>query len=135
MDAQNEIKRTLKRDASIEAVQQLLADKEYETRASFADSVCRHFGFLDARHRPQRAGCVKALRQLEQAGHIVLPAAVHCGGTVKSPRRLDQAVPAAIDVPAQAGDVRALTLVIVDRLELMRVWNELMLREHPQGAG
>src|SRR5439155_2797286 len=57
------------------------------------------------------------------------------GGTVKSPRRLDQAVPAAIDVPAQAGDVRALTLVIVDRLELMRVWNELMLREHPQGAG
>ena len=48
MDAQNEIKRTLKQDASIEAVQQLLADKEHETRASFADSVCRHFGFLDA---------------------------------------------------------------------------------------
>ena len=135
MDAQNEIKRTLKQDASIEAVRQLLANREYETRASFADSVCRHFGFLDARHRPQRAGCVKALRQLEQAGHIVLPAAVHRGGSVKSPRRLDQAVPAAIDVPAQAGDVRALTLVIVDRLELMRVWNELMLREHPQGAG
>jgi hypothetical protein len=135
MDAQNEIKRTLKQDASIEAVQQLLADKEYETRASFADSVCRHFGFLDTRHRPQRAGCVKALRQLEQAGHIVLPAALHRGGTVKSPRRLDQPVPAAIDVPAQARDVRALTLVIVDRLELMRVWNELMLREHPQGAG
>ena len=135
MDAQNEIKRTLKQDASIEAVQQLLASKEYETRASFADVVCRHFGFLDARHRPQRAGCVKALRELEQAGHVVLPAALHRGGTVKSPRRLDQAVPAAIDVPAQASDVRALTLVIVDGLELMRVWNELMLREHPQGAG
>lgn len=135
MDAQSEIKRTLKQDTSIEAVQQLLADKEYETRASFADTVCRHFGFLDARQRPQRAGCVKALKQLEQAGHIVLPRALHRGGTVKRPRRLDQAVPAAIDVPAQAGDVRALTLVIVDRLELMRVWNELMLREHPQGAG
>ena len=135
MDAQNEIKRTLKQDDAIEAIQQLLVVKEYATRSAFADSVCLHFGFLDARHRPQRAGCVKALRQLEQAGHIVLPAAVHRGGTVKSPRRLDQAVPAAIDVPAQAGDVRALTLVIVDRLELMRVWNELMLREHPQGAG
>ena len=135
MDAQNEIRRTLRQGASIEAVRQLLADKKYETRASFADSVCRHFGFLDTLQRPQRAGCVKALRQLEQAGHIVLPAALHRGGTVKSPRRLDQAVPAAIDVPAQAGDVRALTLVIVDRLELMRVWNELMLREHPQGAG
>jgi hypothetical protein len=135
MDAQNEINRTLKQDASIEAVRRLLADGEYETRATFADSVCRHFGFLDARQRPQRAGCVKALRQLEQAGHIVLPTALHRGGSVKSARRLDQAVPAAIDVPAQAGDVRALTLVIVDRLELMRVWNELMLREHPQGAG
>ena len=135
MDAQNEIRRTLRQGASIEAVRQLLADKKYETRSSFADSVCRHFGFLDTLQRPQRAGCVKALRQLEQAGHIVLPAALHRGGTVKSPRRLDQAVPAAIDVPAQAGDVRALTLVIVDRLELMRVWNELMLREHPQGAG
>jgi len=97
--------------------------------------VCRHFGFVDARHRPQRAGCVKALGELEQAGHIVLAAALHRGGTVKSPRRLDQAVPTAIDVPAQARDVRAFTLVIVDRLDLMRVRNELMLREHPQGAG
>ena len=88
-----------------------------------------------ARHRQQKAGCVKVLRQLEQAGHILLPAALDRGGTVKSPRRLDQAVPAAVNVPAQAGDVRALTLVIVDRLDLMRVWNELMLREHPRGAG
>ena len=85
MDAQNEIKRTLKQDASIEAVQRLLADKEYETWATFADSVCRYFGFLDARHRPQRAGCVNALRQLEQAEHIVLPAALHRGGTAKAP--------------------------------------------------
>ena len=135
MDAQNEIKRTLKQDASIEAVQPLLAGMEYETRASFANSVCRHFGFLDARHRPQRAGCVKALRQLEQAGHMVLPATLHRGGSVKSPRRLDQPVPAALDVPAQARDVRALRLVIVDGLEFMRVWNELMLCEYPQGAG
>jgi hypothetical protein len=135
MHAQNDIKRTLKQDASIEVVQGLLANNEYKTRASFADSVCQHFGFLDARQRIQRAGCVKALKELEQAGHFVLPAAVHRGGTVKTPRRLDQAVPAAIDVPVQAGDVRALSLVIVDRLDLMRVWNELMLREHPQGAG
>jgi hypothetical protein len=71
---------------------------------------------------------------LERVGHFVLPAALHRGGTVKSPRRLDEAVPAAIDVPAQAGDVRGLRLVIVDTLDLMRVWNELMLREHPQGA-
>jgi hypothetical protein len=135
MQEQSEIKRTLKQQASIEAVRQLLAGKGYETRASLADSVCRHFGFLDTRERPQRAGCVKALKELEQAGHFVLPAALHRGGTFKSPRRLDQPVAAAIDVPAQAGDVRGLRLVIVEQLDLMRVWNELMLCEHPQGAG
>jgi len=135
MQEQSEIKRTLKQQASIEAVRQLLAGKGYETRASFADSVCGHFGFLDTRERPQRAGCVKALKELEQAGHFVLPAALHRGGTFKSPRRLGQPVAAAIDVPAQAGDVGGLRLVIVEQLDLMRVWNELMLCEHPQGAG
>ena len=66
---------------------------------------------------------------------MVPPTALHRGGSVKSPQRLDQPVPAALDVPAQARDVRALRLVIVDGLEFMRVWNELMLCEHPQGAG
>jgi len=93
MDVQSDIKRTLKQGASMEAVRQLLAGKAYETRATFADSVGRHFGFLDARQRPQRAGCVKALNELEPARHFVLPAALHRGGTFESPRRLDQPVP------------------------------------------
>src|SRR5439155_10978762 len=100
-----------------------------------AESVCRQFGFVDARQRTQTAGCVKALRELERAGHFVLPAATSRGGTAKTARRLDQPVAEPIDVPAQAGDVRGLRLIKVDSLELMRVWNELMLCEHPQGAG
>jgi hypothetical protein len=135
MDAQNEIKRTLKQETSIEVIRGLLTQKEHKSRAAVAESVCRHFGFFDARQRTQTAGCVKALRELERAGHFVLPAATSRGGTAKTARRLDQPVAEPIDVPAQAGDVRGLTLIKVDSLELMRVWNELMLCEHPQGAG
>ena len=41
----------------------------------------------------------------------------------------------AIDVPVRAGDVRGLTLIKVEGIESMRVWNEMMICEHPQGAG
>ena len=53
----------------------------------------------------------------------------------KGPRRLDAAVPAPCDVPEQAGEVRALELIKVCKLDQMRLWNEMMVREHPQGAG
>jgi Domain of unknown function (DUF4338)/Transposase DNA-binding/Transposase DDE domain len=135
MDAQSEIKRTLKQDTSIEVIRELLAQETHASRSSVAESVCQRFGFFDARRRTQRAGCVKALRELERAGHFVLPAVTYRGGTGMMPRRLDQPVEIAVDVPAQAGDVRGLTLIMVESVELMRVWNEMMLCEHPQGAG
>ncbi len=135
MDTQNEIKRTLKQKASIEVIRELLAQKEHKSRTSLAESVCQRFGFLDARRRTQTGGCIKALRELERDGHFVLPAVTQQGPTERGPRRLGQPVQLPIDVPAQAGDVLGLTLVIVDTLDLMRVWNELMLCEHPQGAG
>ena len=136
MDAQNEIKRTLKQQTSIETIRGLLEQQEHRSRSSVAESVCQHFGFFDARQRSQTAGCVKALRELARAGHIVLPAALdRGGGGAKSPRRLGEAVEAARDVPDQVNDVRGLTLIKVDNLAQMRVWNELMIREHPQGAG
>ncbi|MCR1344905.1 DUF4338 domain-containing protein [Acidithiobacillus ferrooxidans] len=52
-----------------------------------------------------------------------------------SPQRLNTPVPNPVEVPAQAGAVRGLTLIQVKTDEQMRVWNELMLCEHPQGAG
>jgi len=56
-------------------------------------------------------------------------------GIGKRPRRLGAPVEVPRDVPAHAGEVRGLTLITVDTVELMRVWNEMMLCEHPQGAG
>jgi hypothetical protein len=33
------------------------------------------------------------------------------------------------------GDVAGLELILVEQESQMRIWNELMIREHPQGAG
>jgi Domain of unknown function (DUF4338)/Transposase DNA-binding/Transposase DDE domain len=136
METQNQIKRTLEQPGSIETIRRLLADGEHASRSSLAEATCQHFGFLDPRMRTQTAGCVKALRELERAGHFVLPAVSDTGrGKGKSPRRLGEPLEAARDVPDQAGDVRGLTLIKVDNLDQMRVWNEMMLCDHPQGAG
>ena len=136
MEKQNQIKRTLVQPDSIEIIRRLLDDKAYEHRSAFSEAICQQFGFLDSRGRTQTGGCVKALRELERAGHFVLPALRRQGiAKVKSPRRLGEPVAAPYDVPAQAGDVRDLVLIKVDTLALMRIWNEMMLCEHPQGAG
>jgi len=53
----------------------------------------------------------------------------------RTPRRLGEAVAPAVDVPASVEDVRGLRLTLVESEIQMRTWNELMLREHPRGAG
>jgi hypothetical protein len=99
-----------------------------------ADQLCEHYGFFDARGTPQRGTCLKALRELQEIGQIVLPAPLMrhgCG----SPKRLLEPVAAPRAVPAQAGDVRGLQLIVVESVEQMRIWNEMMICEHPRGAG
>ena len=134
MHQQNQIKRTLALPKSIDVVRTLLNSQAHKNRASLSRTVCQHFNFHDARGRPQIGVCVKALRQLERVGHFILPAQSKAT-VLKSPRRLDCAVPNPVAVPAQAGDVQGLCLIKVDSLDLMRIWNEMMIREHPQGAG
>jgi len=134
MNTQNQIKRALSEPTSVEYVRGLLESNEILHRNELAEIVCEHFGFYDARALAQRGGCVKALRELEAAGHFVLPAACARTGS-NSPRRLSEPVPLPTDVPAQVADVWGLTLVPVRTDELMRIWNELMIEEHPQRAG
>jgi len=134
MNTQSQIKRTLSEPTNIECVCDLLERNEIQHRSGLAARVCERFGFYDARGREQRGGCLKALRELEAAGHFALPQARTRPGR-GSPRRLSKPVPLPVDVPSAAGDVRGLELVLVSSLEQMRIWNELMLNDHPQGAG
>ena len=101
MHPQNQIKRTWALAESIEIVRTLLNSQTHRNRASLSRAVCMHLNFHDARGRPQIGGCVKALRDLEREGHFVLPAQSKAT-VLKSPRRLDCAVPNPVAVPAPA---------------------------------
>jgi len=75
MNTRNQVKRTLSAPTSIQYVRDLLGSEEIPHRSELAARVCERFGFQDARGQAQRGGCLKALRELEAAGHFALPAA------------------------------------------------------------
>ena len=135
MFAQNQIKRALSQPPTIVYVAGLLTGGgEFVHRTELADFLCEEFGFHDALGRAQRHGCLKALRELETAGHFTLPEAQGKPGP-STPKRLAVAVADATGVPAQAGEVVGLALLLVSGQEHMRIWNEMMIREHPRGHG
>jgi len=134
MFSQSQIKRTLSQPVAIAYVADLLDNGEFIHRNELAEFLCEEFGFQDARGELQSGGCVKALRELEAAGHFMLPEAQAKTGP-GTPKRLPVAVADPTGVPAQAGEVRGLTLTLVTGEEHMRIWNEMMIREHPRGHG
>jgi len=134
MFIQNQIKRTLSTTANIEYIRHLLEDGDILHRNDLAARIRKRFEFYDARGQIQMSGCVKALRQLEQAGHITLPRVERKEQARKSPRRLSEAVPLPVEVPREVGEVEDLRLVLVCTDEERRIWNELMLTEHPLKA-
>lgn len=134
MEAQAQIKRTLSAPAALTFVRDQAASGRFAHRTALADFVCDHFAFHDARGGRQRSGCLKALRDLAARGAISLPAPRRTPGRWR-PRRLGHPVVAPQGVPA---DVRALTdleLVLVTTEADRRIWTELMIAEHPRGAG
>jgi len=134
MKLQKQIKRALSKPEAIDYVRRLLEDEEFSSRTELADSVCKVFGFQDPRGQDQRSGCLKALRELEAKGRFELPPPRIEKGA-PTPRRLSEPVAEAEGVPAEVGQIGGLELILVEQESQMRIWNELMLREHPQGAG
>ena len=134
METQNQIKRTLSQPEAIKQINSILDDNDNIKRTKPADLLCDQFGFFDPRGERQRCGCLKALRELEQKGWFVLPKSCHTPGKIQ-PRRLAEPVPEPLGVPDEAGKISELRLVPVKTEEHMRIWNELMIQDHPRGAG
>ena len=128
MYKQNQIKRTLSAPESIEIIRELLQDTENSTRTKLARRVCEEFEFTDTRGQIQISGCLKALRELETAGHFRLPAASKKPGS-NAPRRLEHPVAPPINVPKEVGEVQDLQLTLVETKEELAIWNELMIEE------
>ena len=136
MQTQWQVKHTLGQPENLDQIRQMLQDGPIKNRSALAKAICHRFGFLDPRGHPQLSTCMKALRDLEKAGHFTLPPPGSQGLHAKpSPRRLPQAVPPPQEVPAAAGEVRNLELILVETEGQMRIWNEMMIQEHPNGAG
>lgn len=131
---QNLIKHTLGLAENLARIRQLIEDGPALYRSALAGELCDLFGFLDPSGRRQMSTCLKALRDLEREGHFTLPPPGFKQGK-PAPRRLPEAVPAPLDVPSVAGEVQGLELVLVETVPQIRIWNEMMIREHPQGAG
>jgi hypothetical protein len=134
MNIQNQIKRALSEPEAIEYVSRLLEEEEFFSRTELADFLCEEFGFQDPSGQKQRGGCLKGLRELEAKGWFQLPPPEIQKG-LPSPRRLSEPVTEAGAVPCEVGEVGGLELILVEQESQMRIWNELMIREHPQGAG
>jgi hypothetical protein len=134
METQNQIKRRLSQPEAIEHIRNLLDTTGDIRLTALADKLCEQFGFFDPLGHKQRAGCLKALRELEKAGLFVLPKRCNIPGK-RSPIRLDAPVPEAQVVPGKVGEIRRLRLVLVNTEASMRIWNELMIQDHPRGAG
>ena len=137
MKLQNQIKRTLSKPEVIKHIRQLLEERDFGSRSELADFLCRQLGFQDPRGQRQMGGCLKALRELEAKGKFQLPPPrvenVEKGGP--RPRRLAEPVAEPEAVPGAVGEIGGLELILVEEESQMRIWNELMIREHPQGAG
>ena len=135
MNIQNQIKRTLSKESSLLYLKDLLDSKTFSNRTEVAKEVCRKFKFYTPKGQEQISGSIKALRILEAAGHIKLPAPARKATTKKSLQRLNTPVPLPVDVPSTVNEIQGLKLILVQSSDEIKIWNELMIEEHPLGAG
>ena len=96
-------------------------EEESFSRSELADFLCEEFGFQDPRGQNQQASCLLALRDLDAKGWIELPPSENEKRTFAL-RRLPAPVPDPQAVPAEAGLVRGLDLIQVEREDQRRIW-------------
>ena len=125
MRAQSQIQRTFG-----ESPRSIVSQDQFDSRSAVGSRVCAECDFFDQRGRPQLAGCLKALRNLEQrVERIVLPVAA-------GPRPGGDAAPRAAGVgladtvPERSEQVQGLLIEpVIDRAG-RAVWNTLIAHEH-----
>lgn len=128
------IKQTLELPENSKLLRRLLESNPALTRTALATELCRHLDLRDPKGDWQIATAAKALRQMEAQGLVRLPPPAHRGPRRWSPSRLSRAVARPSAMPERLDAVQGLKLVEVTEPAQLRIWNELMLREHPLRA-
>lgn len=125
------IKQRLSEPDNVKLVIALLERDRALGRHRLAKEICRRLGLTDGKGDAQIATTCKALRELQDQGLWTLPEPRSSTPRGWNPTRLNQPVAAAKDVPALLEAMRGLRLIEVTDQEHLRIWNELMIREHP----
>ncbi|MEA2115736.1 MAG: IS4 family transposase [Thermodesulfobacteriota bacterium] len=134
METQNQIKRKLSQPEAIKFICKLLDASDNLKITKLADKLCEHFGFYNPLGEKQLTGCLVTLRELEQTGVIAIPQSPY-KKKKRRPRRLSEPLPEPQAIPGEAGELLGLELLLVETEEQMRIWNEMMINDHPRGAG
>lgn len=127
------IQKTISSPSNVKLITDWLASHKGKNRTDLARHVCERLDLRDAKGRLRLSTTRKALRDLEAAGYWELPESKIKGPRRWNPRRLGHAVESPQAVPSEVESIEGLELMEVDRADdrLLRVWNELMLSEHP----
>jgi hypothetical protein len=131
MQSTSSVKQTLAEPENIKLVVALLKAEAPPNRNGLARELCRRLDLRDAKGDWQMATTSKALRELEAQGLWQLPSPLSRRSSAWHPTRLNHPVPTPREVPELLQDVRGLRLIEVTDEEHLRIWNELMLSEHP----
>ncbi|MBI4626977.1 MAG: DUF4338 domain-containing protein [Verrucomicrobia bacterium] len=115
-------------------MRELLAGNSSLSRTVLAKELCCRLTLRDAKGDWQIATAARALREMEKPGLVRLPLPAHPGPRTWSASRLPRAVARPKGVPERLEEVQGLKLVEVTTPEGLRMWNELMLSEHPLRA-
>lgn len=119
--------------ANLADVLAYLAASPNYNRTRLAAGLCGILGMLDSRGRPRLSGCLLALRTLEGEGLLRLPAPQRTPGSVRTRRRTPEPVADPHAVPSEVDGVAGLRLLRVDDEASLRIWNDILVREHPFG--
>src|ERR1035438_994626 len=131
MQSTSSIKQTLAAPANTKLVIALLEADPAPSRNGLAKDLCRRLELRDPKGDWQRATTSKALRKLADEGLWRRPKPCSQPAQGWHPTRLNHPVPSPRDVPELLQEVRGLSLIEVVEQEHLRIWNELMLGEHP----
>jgi hypothetical protein len=133
MERKQSIKETLTHPENRELITDWLAANKGGNRTNLAGYACERLDFRDAKGCLRISTTLKALRDLEAEGCWRLPELTVNATGRWNPRRLDCAVVAPRGVPGQVEEIKGLELVEVraDDEAHLRIWNEMMLSEHP----
>jgi hypothetical protein len=103
------------------------------SRFALAQHLCEELPLKDPCGKPRLAGVQKALRVLEAKGYWQLPKPRWAYRRSWQPRRVKGSVAQPRGMPPRVEQVKGLKLLEVssEDEDLFRLWNELMLSEHP----